>query len=310
MTKRKIYLFWLKQIKGRFDLNQKRVIPSSVKLDVLIPAVEKDLEVLSYAIDGARENIKHPLGEIIIVAPNSEKIKALCKIKGCRFVNEDFVLPITKKDVEYFVDGVDWSGWLFQQFLKLSGDTICSQDYYLALDADTILLKPQVFLQERKTLFNCRKKCCKPYFRMYERLLGQKPFPLISFVSHHMLFEKDKVRRLKEAIETRNGLKWYAAVIKKSDGGEVKFSEYETYGNFVLSNYPNQVVMNYCFNKSLSREKLQKIDKSKKTLSRKFKSVSFHSYNSGDYFKSISLETRAADKRFWRFADTNPQKPE
>ena len=103
-TKRRIYFFWLKQLKGRFDLNLKRVIPSIIKLDVLIPVVEKDLEVLPYAIDSARENIKHPIGEIIIVAPDSEKIKALCKIKGCQFVNEDSVLPITKKEIKNRLD--------------------------------------------------------------------------------------------------------------------------------------------------------------------------------------------------------------
>lgn len=289
-VKRIIYFFWLKRIKSRFDLNLKRVIPSSVKLDVLIPAVEKDLETLPCAIDSVRENVKHPIGEIIIVSPESEKIKALCAAKKCRFVNENSVLPITKNDIKCSENKSDYSGWLFQQFLKLSGDTICSQDYYLVLDADTILLRPQIFRHNQKMLFNCSKEYHKPYFLMYESLLGRKPAYPVSFISHYMLFEKDKVRKLKEAIETRNGLKWYAAVIKKSDGGEGKFSEYETYGNFVLDHYPNQVVTNYCFNLSLPREELRKIDKLKRTMSRKFKSVSFHSYNSTEYFKSISPE--------------------
>jgi len=276
MIKRKIYLFYLKQIKGRFDLNRKRVIPSSIKLDVLIPAAEKDLEVLTYAIDGVRENIKHPLNEIIIIAPDSEKIKALCAAKQCRFVNEDSVLPITKKEVGCFMNGIDRSGWLFQQLLKLSGDTVCSRDYYLALDADTILLRPQVFIHRQKIIFNCRKPYLKPYFRMYERLLGQKPTSPVSFVNHHMLFEKDKARKLKEAIEKETGLKWYDAVIKQSGGEDVKFSEYETYGNFTIANYPKQVAVHYAFNADLPRGELQKIDKLKKTLPRNFKSVSFH----------------------------------
>ncbi|MFA5393868.1 MAG: glycosyltransferase [Candidatus Ratteibacteria bacterium] len=290
MTNRKIRLFWLKWIKSRFDVNLQRVVSSNIKLDVLIPAVEKDLEVLPYAIDGARENIRHPIGEIIIVAPDSERIKALCEIKGCRFVNEDSVLPIVKKNVKFTVDGMNRSGWLFQQFLKLSGDIICSQNYYLVLDVDTVLLRPQVFLHKQKTLFNCSKEYHKPYFTMYASLLGRKPAYPVSFVSHYMLFEKDKIRKLKAVIEERNGAKWYDAIIKKANDGEGKFAEYETYGNFVLDHYPNQVVTNYYFNTSLPREELQKIEKSKKTLSRKFKSVSFHSYNSKEYFKSISSE--------------------
>ena len=136
--KRAVYFFWLKWIKSRFDVNWQRTVSSNIKLDVLIPAVEKDLEILPYVIDSVRENVKHPIGEVIIVAPDSEKIKALCKIRGCRFVNEDSVLPITKMDVKFIQNGIDRSGWLFQQFLKLSGDTICSQDYYISLSFLTL----------------------------------------------------------------------------------------------------------------------------------------------------------------------------
>lgn len=292
---RGIYLFWLKRIKSRFDVNLGRVIPSSnVKLDVFIPAVEKDLEVLPYTIDSARENVRHPINEIIIVSPESEKIKGLCIAKECRFVNENSVLPITKNEVKYYENKVDRSGWLFQQLLKLSGDTVCSQNYYLVIDADTILLRPQIFRHNQKTLFNCSKEYHKPYSMMYEDLLGRKPVCPVSFVSHYMLFEKEKVGKLKEVIEARNKLKWYAAVINKANSGEGKFSEYETYGNFVLAYCPNQAVTNYYFNKSLPREELRKIDKLKNDLPRKFKSVSFHSYNSAEYFKSIYPEDEKA----------------
>jgi len=287
-TNKRNILFWYKWLKGRSDVNLKRVTTSSIKLDVLIPAVEKDLDVLPYAIDGARENIKHPLGEIIIVAPDSEKVKTLCKTKGCRFVNEDSVLPITKTDIKFIRNGMDRSGWLFQQLLKLSGDTICSRDYYLVLDADTVLLRPQIFLHAGKTLFNYSDKYFKMYFVAYEGLLGRKPTSPVSFISHYMLFEKNKVRKLKTAIEKRAGMEWYAAIIKKASGVNANFSEYDTYGNFVLSEFPNQAVTNYFFNISLLRKRLPEIDKLKRTLSRRYKSASFHSYDSKDCFKGIS----------------------
>ena len=57
-TNKRNLLFWFKRIKGRSDVNLKTVVPSSVKLDVLIPVAEKDLDVLPYAIDGARKNIR------------------------------------------------------------------------------------------------------------------------------------------------------------------------------------------------------------------------------------------------------------
>ncbi|MFH2069035.1 MAG: DUF6492 family protein [Candidatus Omnitrophota bacterium] len=303
ISKRNI-LFWFKRLKGRSDVNLKKVVPSSIKLDVLIPVVEKDLDVLPYAIDGARKNIKHPLGEIIIVAPDSGKIKTLCEMKGCRFVNEDTVLPITKSDVKFERKGINLSGWLFQQLLKLSGDTICSQKYYLVLDADTVLLRPQVFLHSGKTLFNYSDEYRKDYFVTYENLLGEKPVSAVSFISHYMLFEKEKVQKLKEAIETRSGMKWYDAVIREAGAGDASFSEYETYANFALSRFPGEATVNYWFNFSLFREALPEMERVIQTLSRRYKSASFHSSNSKNCFKGIypeecrpRIEARMKDRR-------------
>ncbi len=53
----------------------KRQVASKIKIDVLIPVIEKDLKVLPFVIDGVRKNVKHPIGNILIVAPPSEKIK-------------------------------------------------------------------------------------------------------------------------------------------------------------------------------------------------------------------------------------------
>ncbi|MBB6024423.1 hypothetical protein HNR77_005533 [Paenibacillus sp. JGP012] len=66
------------------------------KIDVLIPAIEKDLATLPLVIDNIRRYVKHPIGSIYIVSPVSAKIKKLCSRKNCIFVNERSVLPITK----------------------------------------------------------------------------------------------------------------------------------------------------------------------------------------------------------------------
>lgn len=46
----------------------------SLKIDIVFPVVEKDLDVLPFTIDSAKQNIKHPLGNIFIVAPNNPTI--------------------------------------------------------------------------------------------------------------------------------------------------------------------------------------------------------------------------------------------
>lgn len=70
---------------------------SGPAIDVLIPAIEKDLATLPHVIDSLRRYVRHPISNIYIVSPNSSKIRNLCLRKNCIFVNESTVLPFTKR---------------------------------------------------------------------------------------------------------------------------------------------------------------------------------------------------------------------
>lgn len=275
----------------------KNQLSSRTKIDVLIPAIEKDLRTLPFVIDGVKKNVKHPIGEIIIVAPNSKKIKNLCMRKGCRFVNENSVLPITKKNINYRTNRWNRSGWLFQQLLKLSGDSLCSQKFYLVIDADTVLIRPHVFRQNQKTVFYYRNWSHAEYFKTYKKLLGKKKAARSSFVTHYMLFEKSKVSALKRAIESKHKTSWYTAIIRSIDKSkQITFSEFETYGNFLCSTYPGQFILKKALNKALSRN-VTKISKlNVKKLSKKYRSISLHARKW--YFKkSVSIKSRRSNTK-------------
>ena len=259
-------------------------------IDVLIPVVEKDLDVLPYVIDAARKNVRHPIGEIFIVAPESSKIQNLSIEKNCKFIDENTILPITKKDIDYCPKKrnsyVDRSGWLFQQLLKLSGDTLSSREGYLVLDADTVLIRPHIFEQNNKTVFFLRSLYYRPYFETYLKLLGENaigPSRSTFFISHYMFFKKKRVAELKKLIETRHQTDWYSAILdsmnkKKWDS----FSEYETYGNFMLKNYPEQIILKSRRNLGLKRSSIKNISRINiKELANKhgIRSMSFHSWN-------------------------------
>lgn len=254
---------------------------AEISIDILIPVIEKDLLSLPFVIDMARANVIHPITEIMIVAPDNERIKEVCYQKGCRFVDENSVLPITKNDIDYKTNEWDRSGWLFQQLLKLSGDAICSSDHYLVLDADTLLIRPHVFKDKEKTVFYCRSAKIPEYFKTYKRLLGVKATAPLSFVAHYMLLEKSKLAELKKAIEYKNNAVWYAAIIKSINKlRQITFSEFETYGNFVYAKYPNQMIMADALNLNLKRAKNQDIAQLDfQQLAENFRSVSLHSWN-------------------------------
>lgn len=250
---------------------------SKTKIDVLIPAIEKDSGTLPYVIDAIRKHVKHPIGSIMIVSPNSQKIKNICRHKGCRFINETAVLPITKKHIHYRSRKWDKSGWLYQQLLKLGGDSLGSQKFYLVIDADTVLIRPHRFRTDGKTVFYCRNWSQNEYFKTYKKLLGTKASSPVSFVTHYMLFDKSKLAKLKKAIEARHHTSWYRAIIRQSDKSKpFAFSEFETYGNFLYSRSPGRLILKKALNKSLNMNASQLSPSKIKKLAKKFRSISFH----------------------------------
>lgn len=256
---------------------------SKMKIDIIIPAIEKDLLILSKVIDSAREFIRHPLGKIAIISPISQKIEDLCLKKNCNFIFEDSVLPITKKDIDYIVNGEDRSGWLFQQFLKMNGDRLAQESHYLVLDADTVLIRPQVFELNGKAVLLHSDEHHQPYFDIYEKLFGAKPCTDLSFVSHQMLIEKNKIIELKKELESGHyGKKWYEVImnnINRLEGAAV--SEYELYGQWMLRNYPDKIIREYWYNMALTDNNLKDLSYLQEKFGADYRSISFHSHLSG-----------------------------
>ncbi|MBP1964274.1 DUF6492 family protein [Paenibacillus aceris] len=260
-------------------------------IDVLIPAIEKDLGTLPHVIDAVRKFVKHPIREIIIVAPRKQRILDLCYNKRCRFVDEDTVLPITKKDIHYQSKTWDRSGWLYQQLLKLSGDTICTSKYYLVIDADTMLIRPHVFKVGDKTVFYCRNWSQSEYFKTYTKLMGRNRSARSSFVTHYMLFERSKVKQLKQAIESRHNRSWYSAIIRSMNKSkQFAFSEFETYGNFLYASAPGTMILRPARNKSLNMSGPQISPSKMSSLTKSYRSISFHKRKG--YLKSYKLASK------------------
>jgi hypothetical protein len=261
----------------KMSIEPKKQQSSRVKIDVFIPAIEKDLGTLPFVIDGVRKQVKHPIGTIMIVSPDSPKIKQLCRRKNCEFVHENTVLPITKKDINYRSKNWDRSGWLYQQLLKMGGTSLGTQKFFLVIDADTVLIRPHVFRSGTKNVFYYRNWSQPEYFKMYKKLLGKKHTSRSSFVTHYMLFEKSKLLRLKKAIEAKHGTRWYSAILRNINRSkQFSFSEFETYGNFFHANYPKDVILKPALNKSLAMSASQISKLRVEKLAKRYRSISFH----------------------------------
>ncbi|MCV9952131.1 DUF6492 family protein [Paenibacillus sp. BT-177] len=249
----------------------------SLSIDVLIPAIEKDLATLPLVIDSLRRHVQHRIATIYIVSPQSTKLRRLCANKKCTFIDEKTVLPITKNHIRYGTTRWDRSGWLYQQLLKMNGDKISKTSFFLVIDADTILIRPHTFRKDGKTIFYYRSWSQPEYFRTYRKLMGVKAPSPKSFVTHYMLFEKTRLAQLKQVIETRHGEPWYNAIIQSIDRTkQFGFSEYETYANYLYSNQPSRMILRNSLNKALHSRASSLSPKQLDVYAQSYRSLSFH----------------------------------
>lgn len=215
------------------------VIPSPVPIDIVIPIVRKDLDILPLCLEGVRRQVRHPIADIYIIAPEEKAITDFCRSEQVTFVEESTILGFGPREIGLIArrkDGstVDRSGWLFQQLLKLSGN-IGTCSHYLTVDADHILLRPHAFLDEQgNTIMYMSDEYHGAYYNNIRRLTGHRYFSLLSYVGHKMLFSKNELARLRKRIENHNGKTWTEAIIGAYDRMETSgFSEFELYGDFL-----------------------------------------------------------------------------
>ncbi len=194
-----------------------------------------------------RSLLQKYLSNNITIIANS-KLKEDCLKNNMQFIDEDLIYPnlnyskiqtllqIKKADIKR-------TGWYFQQFLKMAYSQICTDEYYLIWDADTIPLKPINITN--KPWFDTKTEYHKAYFdtiiKLFPDLYKKNNY---SFISEHMII---KTSIMKEIINTINknsniiGNTWFEKIINSIDESQISksgFSEFETYGTYVEFKYP------------------------------------------------------------------------
>ncbi|MDE6382904.1 MAG: hypothetical protein K2K79_00975 [Paramuribaculum sp.] len=204
-------------------------------VDIVITAIEKDIDVLPRCVEGVRRCVPHTIAALYLVAPDTEVMRSIALELGMEFVDERAVLGFGPKDLHIITaDGQDRSGWMYQQLLKLAG-TIGSSPHFLVIDADHILLRPHTFVdQQGRTVMYRSSEYHRPYYGAMQRLLGIAREEPLSYVAHKMMFDRRRLAQMRADIESRSGKKWYQAIIDQLDlAGPSPFSEYETYGHYL-----------------------------------------------------------------------------
>ena len=268
----------LRLLGHRLSPNPPRPIsPMEVPCSLLIPVAGKDFKMLPQAIDSARRFFQGPLAQIIIVSPQDQAIRTFVQNLGCDWACEDEFLDPCVSRLNYRPRGLNRTGWIKQQLLKLGGDRIVSNRRFLVLDSDTAFVRPLPFMESDKFVLYFSNEYHRPYFSPCRTFLGIKNRFPFSFVTHSMFFDNDLLKQLRSTIEKASGLPWQEAIIGTLDPGEIScFSEFELYGNYMSSFHPERVLTRYWHNRSIGQP--QDLDTLVARFGGKFNSVSAHTF--------------------------------
>jgi hypothetical protein len=218
-------------------------------IEVLIPCVAKDVAVVSIAVASTTIGIENPIQRVVILAPmrDHQDLFPLARDGVQLVADEEQELPLAFRAVEELLPP-NRRGWVKQQVLKLAFVARSQANGVLVLDADTVLLKPRVWLEGRRQLLVVAHEYHLPYLAHTERCLG--PYGIdegISWVTHHQLMQPRIVREMLKVIQERSG------PVVKADNAETldvdgaleawirlgdftkssAISEYHTYGAFL-----------------------------------------------------------------------------
>lgn len=143
------------------------------------------------------------------------------------------------------------AGWYFKQLVIFAYATRAeAADRYLVWDADTLPLREMSFFDESgRVAFDVAADLHAPYFETLKNMLGIERQVDYSFISDHMMLEKEIVLALLDRImggqaPAGDGLarRAMSSVSEEGLGGGCGFSEYETYGNFTALHSPERFI--------------------------------------------------------------------
>lgn len=217
-----------------------------MKYDIIIPTSERDIDFLHWVIKFIRQNL--PEAYLIYII-TKENVLHDCKTinNNIIFINEDKLIDsLSFNNVKNYLKEkgyeVERTGWYFQQFLKMAfAQSDYCRDYYLSWDSDTIPLSHITFFEGDNPMFTLKKEFHKPYFDTINRLIGKNKAKQESFIAEHMMFNKNVMIDLLEVISLKDiSKKWWQIIIDNIEvtGEGNYFSEFETYGTFAVTKYP------------------------------------------------------------------------
>lgn len=212
-------------------------------MKIVIPIKKDDYKKVKMAVPYIEKYIN--ADSIVIISNDQENIDSNIDIeyinenelyRGLTYNNlQTIIRKKTNKEVPV--------GYYFQQFLKMAFARVTTDNEYIVWDADTIPLQPITMKENDKYIFDMKYEYAKPYFNTIYSLFGIEKQIQGSFISEHMIINTGIMREIINEIEDNKELigdSFYEKIINAISDDDIinGFSEFETYGSYVLNRHP------------------------------------------------------------------------
>jgi len=218
---------------------------NKIDFDLVLPIGRQHANLFNHHKKFYNKYLNHT--NIIIIA-KSDNFHLFEKDESVILIDEDTLVPKEqinkflkeKRSITTFRDI-----WYEQQFLKMSYARICKKEYYLIWDSDTVPIKSIQMFENNKPFFDMVPYQHPPYFKTLNLILPGLKLANLSFVSEHIMIKTEYMKNLLDEIERNDKLEgkffWEKIMmaIEQKDIDFSGFSEFETYGTFVNTRYPN-----------------------------------------------------------------------
>lgn len=252
-------------------LGREENLPS---MDVIIPFVLKDLEMLGYAVSSVVQSSRNPIGRVALVTPKRTFVQ---EPKIEQLVTELVSSHASLGDIplELLVDEeilphsvLSWleqhklpardRGWVAQQLVKISCALASTFQASLVVDADTVLMHKRTWVTaDGRQILMIGQESRDAFFSFTNKFLGFQERARLSFVTHHQLMQKDILIRIFGSADGLVELMECAVQEACSPQGLRSISEYEIYGAFLSETMSQRGIFASWGNGSGFRDSLQ-----------------------------------------------------
>lgn len=229
-------------------------------LEIYIFTAKKDLELLDLSIHGAIQSCLNRIASLTVVAPSGieldvDKVFQKCdKRLNIKFLSDEQLLArFELEDLEFVRTNIK------MEILKVLATLHSKSEAVLLIDGDTVILRKLNWITSQKQVVLVAQEYTPEHVSFDKKYLNLKRLSGLGFVTHHQVVRRSHILEL---ISEKNGLLNFVNCFQSAASDFYSLSgfdfpsEWQLFGDFLLSRYPDKAVLTPFKNLGLSRGRI------------------------------------------------------